>query len=203
VTARFVYWMNVSIDGFIERRAGEHSGPDGPDWIRIDETLHREFNRRAAAMTLSVEGRVVRDMMDPFWPDARRDTSLPAYMREYGEIWTAQPKVLVSRTRTTADHNTRVVGADGDAIEELARIRQETEGDVGVGGATLATQLLDAGLVDELLLFTHPAVLGAGRPLFDPPRTGTRPPLLLDLLEQQHFDGTGVTLHRYAVEGVR
>ncbi len=73
--ARFVYWMNVSVDGFIERAPGEHSGPDGPEWVSIDEELHREFNRRAAAMTLSVEGRVVRDMMDPYWPDARFDES--------------------------------------------------------------------------------------------------------------------------------
>ncbi|WP_144715787.1 dihydrofolate reductase family protein [Curtobacterium pusillum] len=196
--ARFVYWINVSVDGFVEARPGEHSGLDGPDWMRIDEPLHREFNARAAAMTLSVEGRVVRDMMDPFWPDARTDESMPAYLREYGEIWTAQPKILVSRTRTTADHGTRIIGGDGDAIGALARIRAESEGDIGVGGPNVATQLLDAGLLDELLLFTHPAVLGGGRPLFDPPTSGTRPPLLLDLLEQQRWDN-GVTLHRYQV----
>ncbi|PCN48336.1 deaminase [Curtobacterium sp. 'Ferrero'] len=195
---RFVYWMNVSVDGYIERGPGEHDGPDGPEWVSIDEELHREFNRRAAAMALSVEGRVVRDLMDPFWPDAVHDESLPGYMREYGAIWTAQPKVLVSRTRTEAGHGTRVVGADGDAVEQLARIRQETEGDIGVGGADLASQLLDAGLVDELMLFTHPAVLGGGRPLFDPPRSGERAPIRLALLEEQHF-GTGVVLRRWEV----
>ena len=197
--ARFVYWMNVSVDGYIEAAPGEHSGPDGPGWVRIDEQLHQEFNDRARAMTLSVEGRVVRELMNPYWPDARYDEDSLPVEREYGEIWTAQPKVLVSRTRTTADHNTRVIGADGNAIEELAAIRAEGSGDVGVGGATLATQLLDAGLVDELLLFVHPAVLGGGRPLFDPPASGRRPPLLLDLLETKRFDN-GVVLHRYDVQ---
>ncbi|MEK6342780.1 MAG: dihydrofolate reductase family protein [Curtobacterium sp.] len=198
MAARFVYWMNVSVDGFIERAPGEHSGPDGPEWVSIDEELHREFNRRAAAMVLSVEGRVVRDMMDPYWPDARTDESLPEVEREYGEIYVARPKVLVSRTRTTADHNTRVIGSDGRAIEQLARIRQETEGDVGVGGADLASQLFDAGLIDELMLFTHPAVLGGGRPLFDPPRSGVRAPVRLGLLEEQRF-GSGVVLRRWDV----
>lgn len=196
--ARFVYWMNVSVDGFIERAPGDHDGPDGPDWVRIDEELHREFNRRAAAMTLSVEGRVVRDMMDPYWPDARSDESLTEVEREYGEIWTAQPKVLVSRTRTTADHHTRVIGSGGRAIEELARIRQETEGDVGVGGADLASQLFDAGLIDELMLFTHPAVLGGGRPLLDPPRSGERAHARLALLEERRFT-SGVVLRRWDV----
>lgn len=198
--ARFVYWINVSVDGYVEARPDEHSGPDGPDWVSIDEPLHRVFNERAAAMTMSVEGRKVRDLMDPFWPDARTDESLPAYLREYGHVWTDQEKVLVSRTRTSADHNTRIIAED--AIEQLAALRAEREGDIGVGGPNVASQLLDAGLLDELLLFTHPAVLGGGRPLFDPPASGTRPPLLLDLLEQQRYDN-GVVLHRYDVRNAR
>ncbi|GAB3609432.1 MULTISPECIES: dihydrofolate reductase family protein [Humibacter] len=195
MSARFVYWMNVSLDLYIEHQAGDHSDLDGPDWVRIGEPLHREFNRRAQGMSMFVEGRIVYEMMDPFWPDARTNESLPAYLREYGEIWTSMPKVLVSRTRTTASHNTRIIGGD-DAIDQLAALRQSAEGDIGVGGATLATQLLRAGLIDELMLFTHPTILGAGRPLFDDPH----PRVDLDLLEQQTYD-QGVTLHRYAVRG--
>ena len=193
MSARFVYWMNVSLDLYIERGPDDHSNLDGPDWVRIGEPLHREFNRRAQSMSMFVEGRVVYEMMDPFWPDARTNESLPAFLREYGEIWTSMPKVLVSRTRTTASHNTRIVGGD-DAIDQLAALRQSAEGDIGVGGATLATQLLRAGLLDELMLFTHPTILGSGRPLFDDPC----PRVDLDLLEQQTYD-QGVTLHRYAV----
>ncbi len=187
---RFVYWMNVSLDLKIEAEAGENGGGD---WPRITEQLHREFNRRAAALALMVQGRIVYEIMDPFWPDARTDESLPDFMREYGEIWTSKPKILVSRTRTTADHNTEIVGGD-DAIAQLADIRERTDGDIGVGGATLATGLLQVGLLDELLLFTHPAILGTGRPLFD----GDVGVLQLDLLQQASFD-EGVTMHRYAV----
>jgi dihydrofolate reductase len=63
-----------------------------------------------------------------------------------------------------------------------------------VGGSTLATQLLRAGLLDELLLFTHPAILGFGRPLFD----DYDRPIELDLLEQRSFE-QGVTMHRYSI----
>jgi len=199
MTARFVYWMNVSLDLFIERKAGEHGSVEGPDWMRITASLHREFNARARDLTAMVQGRIVFEMMDPFWPDARTDDSLPDFMREYGEIWTSIPKVLVSRSRTAADHNTRVIGANGDddAIPQLARLRQQAEGRIGVAGATLATQLNDAGLLDELMLFTHPSVLGAGRPVFD----RLERPLQLDLLEQKSFE-QGVTLHRYGISGV-
>lgn len=189
---RFVYWMNVSLDLRIEATPGENGGGN---WMRIGESLHREFNARARRLALGVEGRVIHELMDPFWPQARHDESLPEFMREYGEIWTSMPKILVSRTRTTADHNTRVIGGD-DAIEQLAAVRAETDGDIGVGGATLATQLLRAHLLDEVMLFTHPVILGRGRPLFD----DHDEPVELDLIEQASYED-GVTLHRYAVRG--
>lgn len=187
---RFVYWMNVSLDLRIEAAPGEEGGGD---WMRIDEDLHREFNRRARGLVMGVEGRVIHETMEKFWPAARDDASLPGFLREYGEIWTTMPKLLVSRTRTSAGHNTRVIGGD-DAIEQLAAVRAEAKGDVGVGGATLATALLEAHLLDELLLFTHPVVLGSGRPLFD----RLVEPLQLELLEQQEY-GRGVTLQRYSI----
>jgi dihydrofolate reductase len=187
---RFAYWMNVSLDLRIEQVPGD----DGAgEWLRIGEELHREFNAQARALSLMVQGRVIYETMEEYWPRARDDASLPDVMREYGEIWTAKPKVLVSRTRRTADHNTRIIGGD-DAIEQLAALRANTDGTIGVGGATLATQLLRAKLLDELLLFTHPAILGFGRPLFDEYDV----PLELDLLEQRSFE-QGVMMHRYAI----
>jgi dihydrofolate reductase len=186
----FVYSMNVSVDLRIEQVPGD----DGAgEWLRIDEELHREFNARTEEVALIVHGRVFYETMEEYWPRSREDTSLPDFLREYGEIWTSKPKVLVSRTRTSADHHTRIIGGD-DAIEQLAVLRAETDGDIGVGGANLATQLLRVGLLDELLLTTHPTILGFGRPLFD----DYDRPVDLDLLEQRSFT-SGVTMHRYAI----
>ncbi len=187
---RFVYWMNVSLDLLIEGEPGEGGGGS---WMRIGESLHREFNRRAAAMTMGVEGRVIYEIMESYWPAAANDESAEDVMREYGRIWTEMPKVLVSNTRTSADYDTRIIGGD-DVIEQLARIRDETDGDIGVGGANVATQLLRAGLLDELLLFTHPTILGTGRPLFDE----LDAPVECDLLEHAVFED-GVTMHRYSL----
>lgn len=187
---RFVYSMNVSLDLFIEQVAGDNGAGE---WMRIDEELHREFNAQAEAAALIVHGRVFYETMEEFWPSARDDTSLPDFLRDYGEIWTAKPKVLVSRTRVSADHNTRIIGGD-DAIDQLAALRAETDGTIGVGGAALATQLLRARLLDELLLTTHPAILGFGRSLFDDYDL----PIDLELLEQRSFE-TGVAMHRYAI----
>ncbi len=191
---RFVYWMNVSVDLRIERVEGEAGGGE---WVRIGEELHREFNARAKRLSLAVQGRVMHEIMEGYWPNAAQDESGSEVEREYGQIWLSTPKVLVSNTRTSADYNTRIVGGP-DAIDQLAKIRSETEGDIGVGGATLATQLLRAGLIDELMLFIHPVVLGTGRPLFD----DQTEPLELDLIEHATFP-EGVVLHRYSVRGAR
>ena len=190
---RFVYGMNVSLDLRIEQVPGDNGAGE---WVRIDEELHREWGAQVDAFALLVQGRVIHELMEEYWPRACEDASLPDFMREYGEIWTAKPKVLVSRTRRSADHNTRIIGGD-DAIEQLAALRAETDGAIGVGGATLATQLLRAGLLDELLLATHPAILGFGRPLFDDYDV----PVELDLLEQKSF-GSGVTMHHYRIRDV-
>jgi len=187
---RFVYSMNVSLDLRIEQVPGDNGAGE---WIRIGEELHREFNARTEALALIVHGRVYYETMEEYWPRASEDATAPDFIREYGEIWTAKPKVLVSRTRRSADHNTRIIGGD-DAIEQLAALRAETVGTIAVGGAALATQLLRAGLLDELLLATHPAILGFGRPLFDEYDV----PIELDLLEQRSFE-SGVTMHRYAI----
>jgi len=188
---RFVYSMNVSVDLRIEQVPGDNGAGE---WLRIDEELHRAFNAHTAELACIVHGRVFYETMEDFWPRARQDGSLPDFLREYGELWTTKPKVLVSRTRTHADHNTRIIG-DG-AIEKLAALRAETAGPIAVGGADLATQLLRRGLLDELLLTTHPTILGFGRPLFDDYEV----PIDLDLIEQRRF-ASGVTMHHYAITG--
>lgn len=191
---RFVYSMNVSLDLRIEQVPGDNGAGE---WLRVHEEMHREANALTRALALMVHGRVFYEVMEECWPRVHEDPSLPGYLHEYGEIWTAKPKVLVSRTRRSAGHNTRIIGGD-DAIEQLAAVRAETDGIISVGGAALATQLLRAGLLDELLLWTHPAILGFGRPLFD----DYDMPIDLELVEQRLFKH-GVTMHRYAIQDVK
>jgi dihydrofolate reductase len=191
---RFVYSMNVSVDLRIEQVPGD----DGAgEWLRINEEMHREANAQTRALALMIQGRVFYETMEEYWPRGREDASLPDYMREYAELWTTKPKILVSRTRRSADHHTRIIGGD-DAIEQLAAVRAGTDGIISVNGAALATQLLRARLLDELLLFTHPAILGFGRPLFD----DYEMPIDLELVEQRSFD-QGVTMHRYAIRDAK
>ena len=64
--------------------------------------------------------------------------------------------------------------------------------DVQVGGAGLAAQAIELGLVDELRMFRLPIVVGGGTP-FLPPVTDD---IALDLIETRTF-GSRVIYERY------
>ncbi|MCB2213435.1 dihydrofolate reductase family protein [bacterium] len=54
-----------------------------------------------------------------------------------------------------------------DPVTVVRGLKGETGGKIWLfGGAEFAKPLLDAGLIDELVLAIHPVVLGSGRPLF-------------------------------------
>ena len=56
---------------------------------------------------------------------------------------------------------------DGDPVEEVARLKKETAGNLAVlGSGVLVRSLARHGLVDEYVLLIHPLVLGTGSRLF-------------------------------------
>ena len=76
------------------------------------------------------------------------------------------PKYVVSSTLEDPEWNNSTV-LKGDLAEEIAKLKQDHEGDIVVhGSARLAQTLLDHGLVDELRLMIYPVVLGSGKRLF-------------------------------------
>lgn len=61
--------------------------------------------------------------------------------------------------------NTELV--TGDVVARIRELREQVDGNlVMMGSAELFRSLLPHGLVDQLLLFVHPVVLGSGRRLF-------------------------------------
>jgi dihydrofolate reductase len=70
-------------------------------------------------------------------------------------------------------------------------MKETAERDITVGGADLAAQAMEAGLVDELQLFLTPVVVGGGKPSLP---TSVR--LNLELLDERRF-GNGVVYVHY------
>jgi dihydrofolate reductase len=184
---RLIYLLNVSLDGFVE--TPDHS----LDWTIVDDELHTWFNDRMRELDASIYGRGLYEVMAAYWPTGESDPASTETEREFARIWNAMPKVVFSTTLTTVAWNSRLVR--GDVADELARLRQEFQGDLDVGGATLAAEFIRRGLVDEYGLVVHPVVLGAGTPFFPPLDS----PIRLRLIETRTFRSGVVYLGYEAV----
>jgi dihydrofolate reductase len=154
---KVVYSMTSSLDGYIE-------GPDGNfDWSVPSEELHRFHNERVAKTGAHLLGRNLYETMvywetpDPDWGEIEV---------EFAGIWQALPKIVFSSTLDAVEGKTRL--ATGSIEEELARVRSETEGDIGLGGATLAAAFARLDLIDEYDVFVAPVIVGGGKPFFPP-----------------------------------
>ena len=102
--------------------------------------------------------------MNAYWPTAESDPAATEAMLDFARIWNAKPKIVFSTTLDRVEGNSRLVR--GDVGEVLAQLRTEFEGDLEVGGPTLAAAFIERGLVDVYQLVVHPVVLGAGTPFF-------------------------------------
>jgi dihydrofolate reductase len=104
------------------------------------------------------------ELMADYWPTAESDPSATEPMREFARIWRDLPRIVFSHSLERVDRNSRLVS--GDVGEVLESVREEFDGDLDVGGATLASAFIERGLVDEYRLLVHPVILGAGTPFF-------------------------------------
>jgi dihydrofolate reductase len=115
-------------------------------------------------------------------------------MADFASAWQAASKVVYSTTLATASTaDTRLErGFDADAVREL---KATAGSDLTIGGANLATEAFQAGLVDECQLFILPIAVGGGKPGLP---TGVR--IDLELLDERRFRN-GVVHLRYRVLG--
>jgi dihydrofolate reductase len=179
---KLIYSMGVSLDGYIV-------GADGKfDWAAPDEELHRFHNEQAREAGTQLYGRRLYETM-LFW-DSIGDSAGPL-MAEFAGIWKQTPKIVFS---TTLD---RVEGAQTtlareDPVTTATRLKQEPGSELAVGGAGLASTLIEAGLVDEYRLFVNPVIVGGGTPFF--PRLEHQ--IGLELAETRTF-GSRVVYLRY------
>ena len=112
------------------------------------------------------------------------------YPREiaYAEVAAQTQHLVLSTTlREVAWPSARIVRS----IEEIRTFKHDGDGTVYVvGGPTLVTSLLEAGLLDELRLIVHPILVGAGQGI-----TGVLgSPQRLELVAAEPAAGGRVTL---------
>ena len=174
--------MSVSVDGFIADREGWF------EWTAPSEELFRFHTEQVGELGGYLLGRRLYETMlvwetDPSLRDGEDRAA-------FADVWCALPKVVFSRTLDSVEGNARL--AEGSVAEEVAAAMAATDRDVSIGGAGLAAQAIELGLVDELRMFRHPVIVGGGTPFLPPVSEDVQ----LELIETRTF-GSGVIHERY------
>lgn len=181
--ARLIYVTNTSVDGYIEDETGAF------DWLPPDDDVFAYCTDLLRSAGTLLYGRRLYESM-AVWETEPALAAQSDLTAEFASVWRAARKVVYSTTLTAAaTADTRLERHfDIDAVHEL---KAAASSDLTIGGADIAAQALQAGLVDECQLLVWPTVVGAGKPAL---RTDTR--VDLELLDERRF-GSGVVLLRY------
>jgi dihydrofolate reductase len=186
---RIVVTEFVSLDGVMEAPGGEDfkykgwsfefdRGEEG-NKFKLDETLESE------ALLL---GRVTYEGFAEAWP-SRED--------EFADKFNEMPKYVVSSTLENPEWNNSTV-LEGDAVQEVTKLKQELDGDIYVHGSRqLAQTLIEHDLVDELHLMVFPVILGTGKRIFGD--TSDKKPLRLTD-SKTVGDGVNILIYQPATE---
>jgi dihydrofolate reductase len=155
---RIVVTEFMSLDGVVEDPGGSENFKHGGWSFEIDsgEGMKFKLDETMSSEALLL-GRVTYEGFAEAWPS--RDG-------EFADKFNAMPKYVVSSTLEDPDWNNSTV-LSGDVTEEVAKLRQEHDGDIVVHGSPRLVQaLLEHDLVDELRVMVFPLVLGSGKRLF-------------------------------------
>jgi len=186
---RIVVTEFVSLDGVVEDPGGSENFRHGGWSFEIssgDEGGKFKLDETAASEALLL-GRVTYEGFAEAWPSREG---------EFADKFNTMPKYVVTSTLEEPEwRNTTVL--KGDVAEEVAKLKQELDGDIVVHGSVRLVQaLLENDLVDELRLMVYPVVLGSGKRLFGD--TSDKKPLKL---VDSKIVGDGVAILVYQPAG--
>ena len=181
------YSMGVSLDGYIVGPDGDITAP-APDeeiWrFVLDEIRHVDVH---------LLGRRLYETM-LYWEADDQDPSFDPSEREWPELWRPLPKVVFSTTLSAVQGTARL--ACGGLADEIERLRADPdEGNIAIGGATLAAEAAALDLIDEYRLRVYPVLVGGGTPFF--PLRERR--VDLELVETRGFSSGAVYLRYHVV----
>jgi dihydrofolate reductase len=181
------YSMGMTLDGFIV-------GPDGGfDWGNPDAEEFRASIDEIRGIDVHLLGRRLYETM-VYWEDPDQAASWDDAEREWADLWNPLPKVVFSTTLSSVSGSGARLATAGLG-EEIERLRAEPgDGEIAIGGATLAAAAAELGLIDEYRVRVSPVLVGGGTSYF--PAAARR--VDLDLLSTRTFD-TGAVALRYRV----
>ncbi len=180
----------ISLDGVIEDPGGSEDFEHGGWTFEIDRGEEGNAFKLAELQEADAQllGRVTYEGFAAAWPQREGDADMGGFAAKMNSM----PKYVYSTTLASADWQNSTILA-GDFASDIAKVKEEIDGDILVAGsARLVQGLIAEDLLDELRLMLFPVVLGGGKRLFA--EDGRKVPLTLT---DARTVGAGVQLLTY------
>lgn len=174
------YTINISLDGYCDHILGVPS-----------EELMEYFVTMMDDVDLIFYGRVMYQLMFPYWANVAKDRSGSTAEVRFAERLVDIDKVVVSRSLEKVEGNTTIIRSNPAA--ELRNLKQQPGKTISVDTVSLLPELMEVDLIDEFHLVIHPVIAGSGRHLFD--AGSLQKHFKLELVATQTFKNGCIALH--------
>lgn len=173
-----VFTINMSIDGCC-----------GHESVIADDELHEYHAGLLMESGVEILGRKTYELMYPYWHEVAVNQSDSPIINQFARVFDEMRKIVFSTTLKSADwNNTTLLRAN--LQEEVLKLKQEPGKNISIGGLQIASQLAQAGLIDEYRFLVQPVVAGKGPRLFESVNN-----LALELIGSKTFRSGIIELH--------
>lgn len=151
---KVTFGINISIDGYCDHTT-----------FSPCPELMNYFTEMMDDVDLLFYGRVMYELMFPYWADVARAQSGTPDENKFADRLVSIDKIVVSRRLDQTGTDARII-RDNPAAE-LLKLKQQAGKTISVDSISMLPELIAANLIDEFYLVVHPLMAGAGRRLLD------------------------------------
>lgn len=156
-------FLHMSLDGIVE-------GPKGPmdiGFVAYNEELEAFAQKNLASVDTILWGRATYEMMADYWPKMLDNPDATDYERRHARWIQDVEKIVASKTLKELDWNHSTLIQE-NLEADIQKLRNKEGKDILVlGSPRLANYLLQAKLVDGIIVTLSPTLVGNGYRLFD------------------------------------
>jgi dihydrofolate reductase len=178
---KVMFAINISIDGCYDHTL-----------FSPNEELMEYYTLLMQDTGVIVYGRKTYELMVPYWPEVAKNKSGTPGEIAFAEAMTPIEKIVLSHTLKNSTENTRIVSENPEGL--IRELKQQPGKKIAFSSISLLPHMLKLGLIDELYLVVHPALVGEKKRLFE---NFIVPEKLNFQLEYTHLFKSGVIALHY------
>ncbi len=178
---KVIFGINITLNGICDHTE-----------VIADDELHEYFTQLLQSVDLVVFGRHTYHLMYPYWADVAKHQSETTATNEFARTFDSLDRIVYSKTMTGAEWNNTIISR-ADPREEISKLKQQNGKHISISSISIASRLMQAGLIDEYHFVVQPILAVSGKRLFDTDELRER--LQLRLVESITLRSGVVALH--------